>query len=134
MNLAVSYHLRRATVLVGETYEMDYPEVLISKGDLPGMQSPTATSTVGTTLALTWQDNSDQGLAAPTDRLFVVCYCPELDRFEMYEDVTNRDDEEASLDLPSFYADKRVEVWATFVAANHHHAATSSYLGSIQLS
>jgi len=133
MNLAVSYHLKHAMVLVNEAYKIDYPEVLISKGDLPGLQIPTATALAGNKIELTWEDNSDQGLAEPTDRLYVVCYCEDLNRFAVFDNVTNRDDEEAEVRISNYFAGLRVEVWATFIATDGHEAATSSYLGPVML-
>ncbi len=133
LNEAVGYHLKNAITPVGDTYEMDYPEVLISKGDLPGLQSPGLTAGTGTQVALTWEDNSNQGLAQANDSLYVVFYSPATGYFEMFDAAANRDEEGANFTLPGYFGGDDVEGWATFIAADEQLAATSSYLGSITL-
>src|SRR5690606_28071740 len=74
-NLATGYHIKYALLPDGlDAYVMDYPKVLISKGDLRGITNGGVTAS-GLDLTLTWNDNSGQGNASSTDELVVVVYC-----------------------------------------------------------
>lgn len=131
-NLATSYHLKNALVeLPDDTFSMDYPKVLISKGDLRDIDTPAATTAANQVVNLTWVDNSGQGNANPLDQLIVVFYAPDLNVFQTYEYISAREDESAQITLPAFLAGAEVHIWATFATESHKDAATSNYLGTV---
>lgn len=133
-NLATSYHLKNALIETPEGFAMDYPKVLISKGDLREMDSPQVAPAASQVIDFEWTDNSGQGNANATDQLVVVFYAPDLNLFQTYEDIASREDESAQVTLPAFYAGNDVQIWATFVTDTHKLAATSSYLGVVTVS
>lgn len=132
-NLAVSYHLREAVELVGEAYQMDYLKVLISKGDLRGMDSPQVQALANQELTLSWEDNSGQGNASGTDQCLVVIYAPDAQFFQTFEQIAQRQDAGVTLNLPPYFAGFEVYIWASFVTDNQQEAATSSYLGNLTI-
>ncbi|SFU41764.1 hypothetical protein SAMN05216480_1039 [Pustulibacterium marinum] len=129
-NLATSYHITEAVNVVDNEGVMNYTKVLISKGDIPGMQGPTLTAAANQELQLTWIDNSNQPMAAGTDDLLVVCYAPAQNWYEIFTPTDNREDAGATLTLPTYFQGIEVEVWGTFVNAAVSTAATSTYLGT----
>ena len=132
-NLATGYHIKNALLHDGTgIYDIDYPKVLIGKGDLRGLTNATVTPD-GMYITLTWSDNSGQGNAAATDELVVVAYCEALDLFETANTAGTRDLTTVQLPLPAYWASQNVEVWATFVSADKKQAATSTYLGTVTL-
>ncbi|WP_053976771.1 DUF6266 family protein [Mangrovimonas xylaniphaga] len=130
-NLAVSYHLKEAVEPVDEGFEMDYLKILISKGDLRGMDTPQVQALANQQLALSWEDNSGQGNASASDACIAVIYSPEGQFFQIFEGVALRGDGGVTLNLPAYFTGFEVYVWASFVTANQQEAATSSYLGSV---
>lgn len=133
-NLATSYHLKNALIEIPGGFEMDYPKVLISKGDLRDIDTPAISAAANQVINLTWVDNSGQGNASATDQLVVVFYAPALNVFQAYENIASREDESAQITLPAFLAGSDVETWATFVTDTNKLAAISSYLGTVTVS
>jgi hypothetical protein len=128
-NLATSYHLKEALIEVVDGFVMDYPKVLISRGDLRGLENPAVTTAANQVVNFTWADNSGQGNANPLDQFVVVFYAPDLNVFQAYEYISAREDESAQVTLPAFLAGLDVQVWATFVTQTGNTAAISNYLG-----
>lgn len=130
-NLATSYHIKEAVLEVGEDFIMDYPKVLISKGDLSGLQSPTLTATVANVLQLDYTDNSGQGFAKADDQLLVVLFVAILGEYQLFTPAGTREETSVNLPLPPYWSGMVIQAWATFVDAEGKRAATSSYLGEV---
>lgn len=130
-NLATSYHLKNAVESTPLGMVMEYPKVLISKGDLRGIDGGTVAAAAAQTLNFTWQDNSGQGNATATDVFMVVIYAPDLEMYYTNLDVATRDATSASITLPNYMASFEVEVWASFNKPETNYAATSTYLGAV---
>tara|TARA_R110002126_G_scaffold100897_2_gene232671 strand:+ start:6296 stop:6937 length:642 start_codon:yes stop_codon:yes gene_type:complete len=130
-NLATSYHLKNAVISTPLGMVMDYPKVLISKGDLRGIDGGTFAAGAAQTLNLGWQDNSGQGKATTTDELMVVVYAPDLNLFYTNVAVATRDATTATVTLPNFMASFEVEVWASFSKPGTNFAAISTYMGAV---
>ena len=130
-NLATSYHLKNAVVSIPGGMEMDYAKVLISKGDLRGLDNSTLAAAAAQTLNFGWQDNSGQGKATATDTFMVVVYEPELNLFYTNLDAATRDATTATVTLPDFMAGSEVQVWASFSKAEANFAAISTYMGAV---
>ncbi|HBY69738.1 MAG TPA: hypothetical protein DEG69_19560 [Flavobacteriaceae bacterium] len=111
---------------------MNYPKVLISKGTLPGVLGITLTSLPNNGLQLTWEDNSEQTLAAPNDLLTVATYAPALHTFYFFGACAERQDTTVQLTIPAGFTEQNLQLWATFTdQAAHPTAATSCYVGEV---
>lgn len=132
-NLATSYHMTEAVDEVNDVITMDLPMVLISKGTLQGMKNPVFIAMPDSAFRVSWSDNSGQGLAHADDQLTVVLYSPNLELFEVYVGVAQRQEKERDLTAPSFFSGQDVHAWATFITADGETAATSIYLGEITI-
>jgi hypothetical protein len=132
-NLATGYHIKYALLPDGlDAYVIDYPKVLISRGDLRGINNGGVTAS-GLELTLTWSDNSGQGNASATDALVVVVYSETLNLFETADPAGTRDLQTITMNMPAYWAGQQVQVWATFVTDSGKLAATSTYLGAVTL-
>lgn len=131
VNLATSYHLKNAVIDSPEGMVMDYAKVLISKGDLRGIESGTVATAAGRILNFTWQDNSGQGKATATDTLLVVVYAPELNLYYTDTAAATRDATSVGVTLPEFMASFEVEVWASFTKPETNFASISTYMGAV---
>lgn len=132
-NQAMSYLMKEAIVFNDLNYEWDYTKVLISKGDLLGINNGQVVAGSGQDLTFSWTDNSGQGEAQVTDKLVVVVYEPTSKATVYSLNAASRDDESATVQLPSFLSGLEVQVWATFVSSNDKLAATSIYLGAVMV-
>ena len=130
-NMATSYHLKNAVISTPTGMVMDYSKVLISKGDLRGIDAGTLAAAAGQTLNLGWLDNSGQGKATANDMLMVVVYAPDLNLFYSNLEVATRDATTATVTLPNYMASFEVEVWASFSKPETNYAAMSTYMGTV---
>lgn len=130
-NLATSYHIKEAVLEVGEDFVMDYPKVLISKGDLSGLQSPTLTATVANVLQLDYTDNTGQGFAKADDQLLVVLYVADLGEYQLFTPAGTREETAINLPVSQYWSGLVINAWATFVDAEGKRVATSTYLGAV---
>ena len=130
-NLATSYHIREAVLEVGDDFVMDYPKVLISKGDLAGLQSPVLTPSAANVLQLDYADNTGQGFAKADDRLLVVLFLPNFGEYQLFTPAGTREETVVNLPLPPYWSGQDILAWGTFVDAEGKRAATSSYLGEV---
>lgn len=130
-NLATSYHLKNAVVSTTQGMVMDYDKVLISKGDLRGLDGASAAAAAGRIVNLNWLDNSGQGKATATDVLMAVVYAPDLGLFYSDTAIATRDASTASITLPQFMLGFEVAIWASFYKDGTNYAATSTYLGPL---
>jgi len=133
VNMAVSYTIREAVQVVNDIPELVFSKVLITKGELTGFQNITAATQAGGVLHLEWEDNSTQGNASPQDAVSVVCYCKELEMFEIYEDIVMRSDLMLDVTLPNYCIGKATEVWAYLHNAKQTMAGNSPYLGELMI-
>tara|TARA_R110001606_G_scaffold399186_2_gene581385 strand:- start:1259 stop:1900 length:642 start_codon:yes stop_codon:yes gene_type:complete len=130
-NMATSYHLKNAVVSGPDGMVMDYPKVLISKGDLRGIDGGTLAAAANQVLNFGWLDNSGQGKATATDTLMVVIYAPDLDMYYTDLAVATRDATTAAVTVPNFMAGFEVQVWASFSIPETNYAAISTYMGAV---
>jgi len=129
---AMSYHKLHATRQEDGLFYMNYPKVLISKGATPGVLGVTLTLEANNSIQLTWDNNSEQALAAPNDLLTVAAYAPALHTFYFFEACAERQDTTVQLTIPARFTDKNLKLWATFTnQAKHPTAATSCYVGEV---
>lgn len=128
-NRAMSYHLTEAVTYTDMEFEMAYSKVLIGTGSLCGINGATLHDAGTGTLNLTWQDNSHQGRAYPTDELLVVAYAPTIQEFDFFMAYTTRETKACTLDFKEIFYGETVHIWATFINIDQTNTATSSYLG-----
>ena len=133
VNLAASYLLENAILVVADEPEFIFNKILITKGDLAGFQNVSAAAGVGRAIDLNWEDNSLQGNAKATDIANVVCYNEALQKFEIYEAVATRADLTAEVTLPPFYVGLEVHVWMYFNNTLQKSGCTSPYLGVVRI-
>lgn len=131
-NLAVSYHIREAVAGVFPDFTIDYPKVVVTKGELPGLQEPLVTPVVDAKLDITWEDNSTQGLAKPGDFMLALVYNEEKNLYH-YQMTALRSALTYQLVLDQSWTGDTVQCWLSFIAADGKNQSTSMHLGAIVL-
>jgi hypothetical protein len=133
INHAMSYHLRDAVIENGGLYEMDYAKVVMTKGDLTGLENPQVTAAVGATLNFTWVDNSGQGQAKADDQL-VISLFEETTKTSLYTLYGgDRSLESASFNVPETLIGLDIQVWLGVASDDEKRYATSVYLGAVNV-
>jgi hypothetical protein len=129
-NKAFSYNVRNAMSGSFPSFTVDYPDVLVSDGNLPNGLSPTANATGSGGVSFYWTDNTGVGQALGTDKAMLVAYCPAV-RFPVFKTGgAMRSAELDTLDLTSFTGET-VETWISFISADGQLVSTSFYTGQV---
>lgn len=128
-NLAVSYTISNALDVVDDLAVIVMERILVSKGDLVGFLRPTLLPSAVDSFELQWEDNSGQGNAKDTDIVNVVCYCEELDIFEVYHSIESRGGSSVNIQLPTNFNGKKVNFWTFLNNQLKGMSSTSIYLG-----
>ncbi len=131
-NVATAQVISEAISGVYPDLQIDYPNVLISKGNLTGPWNAAVSSAAGD-VVLTWDDNSTSGNAKPTDKAVVLVYNPLQSQFVYSTDGDARSGGTDSLTLPANFAGDVVEVWMAFIAADKKTISTSVYAGQVTI-
>lgn len=129
-NNAMRYTLINAITGVYPNFSIAYPVALVSRGDLPGAQNPTATSTVAGTVTYQWQDNSGMGKALPTDNSILVVYCPSRNQCIYTTSGAARNAGGDAL-LVGAFTGLQVETYIGFISADGKSIASSIYTGQL---
>ena len=130
-NQAMSYLLKEAVTYVAPNLVWEFNKVLISRGDLLGLNTANASAGTGSSVDITWTDNSGQGDAETTDKLVVVLYEETTKTTVHALNAGMRNQETANVVVPAFLTGLTVQVWATFASSNDKLYATSQYLATV---
>ncbi|SOD15120.1 DUF6266 family protein [Pedobacter xixiisoli] len=129
-NAAVSYHLNAAVVGDASNFEIDYPRVIFSRGELPSPAVPSLLAGAGAEINFSWADNSTANLAKPTDRAVLLVYNPVTKEF-VFDDTATRVSAGAVLSLPPNFIGETLHAWMAFFASDDKQVSTSIYLGTV---
>ena len=129
-NAAVSYHLSSAVLGDAPNFEIDYPKVIFSRGELPGPALPALVAAAGGELNFSWTDNSTANLAQATDRAVLLVYCPATKEF-VFDNTATRSLAGATMTLPPNFVGETLHAWMAFFATNDKQVSTSVYLGTV---
>lgn len=132
INRATSALLNRAITGSYPNLQLNYQQVLVSKGMLPGAQGARVARKANNTLQFTFTDNSAIGIAAPGDTVILVAYAPELQRAIFTLHGGFRKDKKAILDVTALKG-QAVETWIGFLSKDEEHASDSVWVGRVQL-
>ena len=91
-------------------YQVDYTLLQITSGKVDLPYSPNATAD-GTTLSLTWADNSGMGNAHTDDKVCVIVYNPAKGQTLYNVALAERNERNATLSLPTAWTGDTVNVW-----------------------
>jgi hypothetical protein len=130
--LAMSYHMKYAVAGAYPDFHLDFAKVIITKGELPGLQGCTITAQAGTVLDWEWTDNSGQSQAKDTDALLAVAYNAEKQQFHFVQ-TAKRGSASFNMPLPEHWAGDTVHCWGSFLSADGSLFANSSYISGVSL-
>lgn len=109
--------------------QLSYPQILVSKGKLPGAEYAAATPMTDGNLYFNFTDNSETGTASSTDKIILVAYAEALQQAVFSLNAGLRKNCEAVLQAAAFKG-CTVETWIGFLSEDESHASDSVYTGS----
>lgn len=113
-------------------YEMLYDKLVVSDGKLEAPSNPSA-SVDGSTLSITWSDNSGSGNAKAEDTAMILVYNPSKEQAVYNLSAGERGDRQATISIPTVWNGDNVEVWLAMKSVDGDETSTSDYLGSISV-
>ncbi|HEX5155065.1 MAG TPA: DUF6266 family protein [Parafilimonas sp.] len=131
-NRAVSALMSRAVTGVYPGMQLNYPQVLISKGRLPGPQNVKLAKKANNTLQFNFTDNSTDGIASPDDTVILVTYAPGLQQAVFGLHNGFRKDKKAVLNVAALKG-YMVEAWIGFLSKDEADASDSVWAGRVMV-
>ena len=138
-NKGFSYNVKTAILGFRPNLSIDYPRVLLSRGDLTKAESATVTALSPLTLQFNWIDQSGTGNARATDQVYVAVFSSEKNNWFYRLNVATRNTGSFKLELekflldPSPFAGKPLQTYIGFLAADGKDASDSVYTGLVNM-
>ena len=122
--------LSRAITSAYPNMQLNYQQVLISKGMLPGAQTVKAVKKANNTIQFSFTDNSTMGIASPDDTVILVAYAPDLQQAVFSLHGGFRKDKKAVLNVAALKGHS-IETWIGFLSNDEKDASDSVWAGRI---
>jgi hypothetical protein len=130
-NAAMSYNVLNAIQGAYPNFTVDYPNALVSKGNLPPALNQAAASTVAGTVLFTWTNNSDEVGAATTDTTLLVVYNPGKNQAVFFAGLAERADGTQAVTVPHSFSGDLVHCYMGFQTVDGFDLSNSKYAGAI---
>ncbi len=129
LNRALSYHLKEAMLGAGQNYNIDYPKVILSRGELLASWLLEVMPQGNHILYIKWDNPPETLYCHAEDRISMIFYNPEKEQYLTYENVIERSAKEVSLQLEKDFSGDTLHGWMYCVNKGETHVSTSVYLG-----
>lgn len=129
---AIGYNMRIPDIFdeVGNVTTLDLTKMSVSNGSIDLPYTPQVTAD-GTTLSITWADNSGMGDAQASDEVMILAYNPDKNACAYNTAIAQRSERNASLALPAIWSGDTVHVYMAmrrgeYIVSNSTHLAVLS--------
>ena len=131
LNAAFSYNIQNAILGTYPNFTIDYPNALVSRGNLPPALNQAAASSVAGTVLFTWTDNSDELGAAAADSNLLVIYNPVKNQCVTFTALGTRADATQAVTVPHSFSGDLVHCYIAFETEDGFEQSNSKYAGAI---
>jgi len=128
ISVAFSKNYHTAITGIYPNLEVDYSRLVLSAGNLPGLNSPQALLSAPDTLQLNWIAN-EGNKATYNDQVMLVVYAPELGMSDGFIGAALRRDLQCSFNFDSRLVGVPLEVYVSLASFDRKKIANSIYLG-----
>jgi hypothetical protein len=133
MNAALSYNMKNALTGISPDFEIHFPNLLFSQGNLHGTWSPKVNSTEPAALDFIWKNSSFSPMCGADDELIAVVYSPADKKFVLLNDLVTRAEAAVRLILPKDFSGHLVHCYLGFHSRTKGISSTNQYLGEIRV-
>ncbi len=126
----MSYILNNAVSGIAPNFTVDYPNARLSRGSLSEPLNATTDLTTSGQIEFSWDDNSDEGNANPTDKAMLLAYNPIKKESISLLNGAQRDVGVEIITIPSSYSGENLELFMAFISEDENQLSNSVYLGS----
>lgn len=132
VNTAYSYNWKHAFVNEGDTYRINYPQMVYSRGHVvtpEGVQAGHSTEGI----VFSWLPQPQSAYCQFSDLASFLIYNPSKDDSMILINKVNRYALGYSMQIPVSYAGDTVHCYMNFVSANGKHNGDSVYIGEVEV-
>lgn len=130
LSAAYSYTYHKVITGTHPDLQVDYANMLISRGRLPSLKNPQMELIAPDQLKITWEDN-DNCHGAFDDQLMLAVYCPELHMSDGFIGGVKRASKTTVFSFDARMTGKALEVYLGVTSLNRKKIADSVYMGRI---
>jgi len=130
-NNAMSYNILNAIQGTYPNYTIDYPNALVTRGNLAPALNQAAASTVAGTVLFTWTNNSDEANASATDKSLLIVYNPGKNQAVTFSELGTRADGTQAVTVPHSFSGDLVHCYMGFITVDGKLVSNSKYAGAI---
>jgi hypothetical protein len=131
INAAMSYNIKNALTGTYPNYAIDYPNALVSRGDLASALNQVASSTVAGTVKFDWEDNSGEIGASATDKTLLVIYNPSQNQAVTVSELAERADGTQTVTVPDSFSGDLVQCYIAFITVDGVTVSNSAFAGAV---
>ncbi len=137
MNVAVAENLKNAITGVSPDFTVDYSKLTYSKGKLALPFNAEVQSAAGAKLNFSWSfedQEEDEVYMNATDKLTLLVYSPDKDRFAKVKNVVERSALTYSFSLPLLFSGDDVHCYLSFNSTKRKGLVSDTlYLGTVMV-
>lgn len=130
INAAMLYNIENALTGTYPNIAIDYPNALVSRGNLPSALNAVASSTVAGTVKFDWEDNSGEIGAASADKTLLVIYNPSQNQAVTVNQLAERADGTQTVTVPDSFSGDLVQCYMAFISADGV-VSNSAFAGAV---
>lgn len=133
MNSATSYNMKRAVKGEHPHLKIDYPSMLVARGDLAVPAEVSVTASRPGQISFSWSYDPGKNADADDKGLFLA-YCPDLkEAVHEVKEGPDRKDEHYILPIPAGFSRYTMETYMAFISKDGKEASDSVYTGQIKI-
>jgi hypothetical protein len=130
-NAAMSYNYDNALTGTYPNIAIDYPNALVSRGNLAGVLNQVASSAVAGTVKFDWEDNSGEIGASALDKTLLVVYNPTQHQAVTVNQLAERADGTQTVTVPDSFSGDLCECYIAFITVDGQTVSNSAFAGAV---
>jgi hypothetical protein len=131
INAAMSYNIKNALTGTYSTIAIDYPNALVSRGNLAGVLNQVASSTIAGTVKFDWEDNSGEIGASALDKTLLVVYNPTQNQAVTVSQLAERADGTQTVTVPDSFSGDLVQCYMAYITTDGVTVSNSAFAGAV---
>jgi|LSQX01.2.fsa_nt_gb hypothetical protein len=131
MNAALSYNIQNGIIGEGADIDLDYPNLLVSRGSLFSTTNTSLECDYGE-VTFGWQPVV-AGNASVEDTVKFLMFNPAKGESVYNDKELTRSQSESFVDVPSTWVGDTVECYLTFISEDGKEVSNSKYMGNIEI-
>lgn len=127
----MAYNIKNALTGTYPNIAIDYPNALVSMGNLPSALNQVASSTVAGTVTFNWDDNTGEIGSSSGNKTLLVVYNPSQHQAVTVNELAQRADGTQTVTVPSSFSGDLVQCYLAFITKDSQTLSNSAFAGAV---